>query len=129
MPTPDSKALLESTPGVGCSAWLGDMKDTIGQLIKEAKDIIQSEVNSTTPEYMALDRLCGAVELQHARMTAIKAELTARADGWRNAPSDPHNIANAVQVALLEVANSINAAAQSPNDPSSATRRPGAEQD
>lgn len=40
----------------------------------------------------------------------IHAQLVARAEGWRNASSDPYNIAYAVHVALLEVANSINAA-------------------
>lgn len=34
-------------------------------------------------------------------------ELRALADGWRNSPSDPHNTANAVMVALLEVSNAI----------------------
>ena len=47
----------------------------IDELIEEAKEIIQSEVNSTTPEYRALDRLCGAVELMQVEMTKTKAAL------------------------------------------------------
>lgn len=50
----------------------------------------------------------------HPLVRGIHAQLVARAEGWRNAPSDPYNIANAVQVALLEVANAINAASQKP---------------
>lgn len=44
------------------------MTEQIDKLISETRDIIQSEMNSTTPEYSALDRLCGAVELMNQEL-------------------------------------------------------------
>ena len=43
-------------------------------------------------------------------LAEIRQQLLDRAAGWRNSPDDSYNIANAVQVTLTEVANSINAA-------------------
>lgn len=37
----------------------------------------------------------------------LAKELRTLADGWRNSSSDPHNIAHAVMVSLLEVSNAI----------------------
>lgn len=34
-------------------------------------------------------------------------ELRALSEGWRRSPHDPHHIADAVMVALLEVSNAI----------------------
>jgi len=42
-----------------------------------------------------------------SNLQPLVKELRTLADGWRNSPSDPHNIANAVMVALLEVSNAI----------------------
>lgn len=43
-------------------------------------------------------------------------ELRKLAEGWRNAPVDPYNIANAVMVSLHEVANAIVRASEKPSD-------------
>jgi hypothetical protein len=40
-------------------------------------------------------------------MKPLVDELRVLAEGWRNSTSDPHNIANAVMVALQEVSNAI----------------------
>jgi hypothetical protein len=42
-----------------------------------------------------------------SNLQPLVKELRTLAEGWRNSPSDPHNIANAVMVALLEVSNAI----------------------
>lgn len=39
----------------------------------------------------------------------IERELERRADFWRESTNDPHNIANAVMTALLEVRGAIHA--------------------
>lgn len=53
-----------------------------------------------------------------AQLQPLVKELRALADGWRNSPTDPHNIANAVMVALLEVSNAIvRAYGEPPNAP------------
>lgn len=42
-------------------------------------------------------------------LSELHSMLLKYSEAWRNAESDPHNIANAVQVSLLEMANAINA--------------------
>lgn len=62
--------------------------------------------DSRTPETPArrFDEAHGSAA---SDLQPLVKELRTLADGWRNLPSDPHNIANAVMVALLEVSNAI----------------------
>ena len=64
------------------------------------------------PRRFAEARGSAAEELQ-----PLVKELRTLSEGWRNSPGDPHNIANAVMVALLEVSNAIvRAYGEPPND-------------
>jgi hypothetical protein len=42
-----------------------------------------------------------------SNLQLLVKELRTLAESWRNSPNDPHNVANAVMVALLEVSNAI----------------------
>lgn len=45
--------------------------------------------------------------LAGSSLDPLVKELRTLAEDWRNTQSDPHNISNAVMVALLEVSNAI----------------------
>ena len=118
MPTPDSKALLESTPGVGCSAWLGDDGRTIPQTIDArawAKDWLNTIADhpgiptdeGTMVTWFANAIMAGYDEAQRRH----RAKVDALAEQCRHSAD--------IDDAMTKVAEWLEA--ESPNDPSSAT--------
>lgn len=72
------------------------------QLTPDGQEMGKSVSKPTSEAPLAATHGSAAEELQ-----PLVKELRALSEGWRNSPSDPHNIANAVMVALLEVSNAI----------------------
>lgn len=84
-----------------CERAIACIEQTVPVVVQ--RDNLERERDRLRAEVEALKR-------DKERFGLIQQELLKRAEDWRNAPIDPYNIANAVQVALNEVASSINAA-------------------
>lgn len=56
-----------------------EVSTEIRELLRDARNIIDGELDSTMPQYTALDNLCRALELLYAE--ARNAERETRSDG------------------------------------------------